>query len=181
MLNAELIETQRSLKKLRKLCRVISFTLIAALVVLSIYWMFAVSSMMFSFANSEAVDIRQKINIPSIVLYLLHGVIIVLLLSIFVRIFANAARGESPFTLEQVKRLRLISGLLLLYAIVDIAISYNTALVQFGTMNYGYVSMNDSAIVTVNFAPVVAAAIVYAFSFVFKYGVLLQEFSDETL
>ncbi len=41
--------------------------------------------------------------------------------------------------------------------------------------------MGGNAIVAFNFAPLVAAAVVFAFSFVFKYGVLLQEFSDETL
>lgn len=34
---------------------------------------------------------------------------------------------------------------------------------------------------TLNLFPIVAAAVVFAFSFVFKYGVLLQEFSDDTL
>ena len=75
----------------------------------------------------------------------------------------------------------MISCLLLLYAVLDSAITLNTAAMQLETFNSGYISTNESTVLTLNFAPFVAAAVVYAFSFVFKYGVLLQEFSDETL
>ena len=44
-----------------------------------------------------------------------------------------------------------------------------------------YIVDSENAIIPINFAPFIAAAVVFAFSFVFKYGVLLQEFSDETL
>nr|WP_274381274.1 DUF2975 domain-containing protein [Gordonibacter urolithinfaciens] len=114
-------------------------------------------------------------------MYLVHAMIIVALFSVFIRIFFGAARGESPFTMNQVRRLRIISALLLAYALVDLGISCNNTLIQFDLMNYGYVSTSDSAIVPLNLGPFLAAAIVFAFSFVFKYGVLLQEFSDETL
>ncbi|MEG0016407.1 MAG: hypothetical protein RR747_07480, partial [Gordonibacter sp.] len=90
-------------------------------------------------------------------------------------------KGESPFVMAQVKRLRIVAGLLLVYAVIDSAVSFNTTLIQYGAMNYGYVSTNDSAIIAINFTPFAAAAVIFAFSFVFKYGVLLQEFSDDTV
>ena len=79
----------------------------------------------------------------------------------------------------QVKRLRIIAVMLILYAVFDIAMKYNAVFLQFNGMNSGYASMDS--MLTIDFAPLVVAAVVYAFSFVFKYGVLLQEFSDETL
>ena len=82
--------------------------------------------------------------------------------------------------MSQVKRLRIIAVLLLLYAVLDMVATNAMAVMQIDVINSGYISTN-SAIVTVNFTPFIAAAVVYAFSFVFKYGVLLQEFSDETL
>ena len=43
------------------------------------------------------------------------------------------------------------------------------------------VNLGDSSLFAIDFAPLIAAAVLFAFSFVFKYGVLLQELSDETL
>lgn len=52
---------------------------------------------------------------------------------------------------------------------------------QANGVNAGYISTNSDTIVSIYFAPFIIAAVVFAFSFVFKYGVLLQKFSDETL
>ena len=169
MLDPDEIEARKSLLKLKVLCKRISVVLIIALAILCVCWVFAISSMVISQINAETVNVRNDLNTLNIVMYLVHAMIIV------------AARGESPFTMNQVRRLRIISALLLAYALVDLGISCNNTLIQFDLMNYGYVSTSDSAIVPLNLGPFLAAAIVFAFSFVFKYGVLLQEFSDETL
>ena len=181
MLDPDEIEARKSLLKLKVLCKRISVVLIIALAILCVCWVFAISSMVISQINAETVNVRNDLNTLNIVMYLVRAMIIVALFSVFIRIFFGAARGESPFTMNQVRRLRIISALLLAYALVDLGISCNNTLIQFDLMNYGYVSTSDSAIVPLNLGPFLAAAIVFAFSFVFKYGVLLQEFSDETL
>lgn len=175
------IEARESLSKLRTLCKRISVVLIIALVILCISWLFAISSMVISQISRETVNVRNDLTTLNIAMYLVHAIIIVALFSILVRIFFSAAKGESPFTMNQVRRLRMISALLLAYALVDLGISCNNTLIQLDLMNYGYVSTSDSAIVPLNLGPFLAAAVVFAFSFVFKYGVLLQEFSDDVI
>ena len=83
--------------------------------------------------------------------------------------------------MAQVKRLQIIALLLLAYAVLDFVTAYNSASLQLQAINSGFISTNDSAILTLNFSPLIASAAVYAFSFVFKYGVLLQEFSDDVI
>ena len=80
-----------------------------------------------------------------------------------------------------VKRLRLIAGLLAIYAIVDVVISGHIGLVQYAGLNSGYVSTGGNEIIPINLAPIIGASVAFAFSFVFQYGVLLQELSDDTI
>ena len=70
--------------------------------------------------------------------------------------------------------------MLLIYAILDMLISYNAASLHYDWANPGSLMVADP-FVTINAAPIIAAAVVFAFSFVFKYGVLLQEFSDDAI
>ncbi|WP_114600999.1 hypothetical protein [Gordonibacter sp. 28C] len=175
------VETRKTLCNLKKICKWISFILSFLLILLCVYWLFALGTMLWSHFSSEYINIRNDLNLINIFLYFLHGLVVASLLIVFIRIFSSAAKGESPFVMGQIRRLRIVAALLLAYAIVDSAVSFNNTLIQFDAMNYGYISTGDSAIVAINFTPFAAAAIVFAFSFVFKYGVLLQEFSDETL
>ena len=71
--------------------------------------------------------------------------------------------------------------MLLLYAAVDFLITANTSFLQLDGLNSGYASTNDNTIIPINLVPLIASAVIFAFSFVFEYGVLLQEFSGETL
>lgn len=179
MLEADLAEANSPLKHIRKICQAISIGLRAIFILICIYWVVVVVSMLAALLQPGSVD--GDASALSVLLYIAYGIIIAILFVIFIRIFSSTSKGESPFSMKQVKRLRMISCLLLLYAVLDSAITLNTAAMQLETFNSGYISTNESTVLTLNFAPFVAAAVVYAFSFVFKYGVLLQEFSDETL
>lgn len=172
MLDIELEEANSSLQKTRKICNYISVGLRVVFGLICIYWIIVVGAMLLSMSNPSLVIVQDDgISFFSILLYLAYG---------FINIFSNTAKGETPFAMSQVKRLRIIAVLLLLYAVLDMVATNAMAVMQIDVINSGYISTN-SAIVTVNFTPFIAAAVVYAFSFVFKYGVLLQEFSDETL
>ncbi|OUO88612.1 hypothetical protein B5F40_12185 [Gordonibacter sp. An230] len=181
MLDVELEEANNSLQKTRKICNCISVGLKVVFGLICIYWILVVGAMLLSMFNPGLVIAQDgRISFFSILLYLAYGFIIASLFVVFISIFSNTAKGETPFAMSQVKRLRIIAALLLLYAILDMVATNAVAVMQIDIINSGYISTN-SAIVTVNFTPFIAAAVVYAFSFVFKYGVLLQEFSDETL
>lgn len=160
-----------SIGKIKKVCRVLDMLMKVIFVILTICWFFSLGSMLLSIANPNFFS-TSSASLMDIVLCVFF---------VFAGMFSDVAKEESPFTLTQVKRLRIIATLLAVYAIIDIAASYNSAFLQLSTINAGYVSTNGSAIMKIDFAPFVASAVVFAFSFVFKYGVLLQEFSDETL
>lgn len=71
--------------------------------------------------------------------------------------------------------------MLVLYVIVDSVASLGIPFTQVNSVDLGYASVTGNTIIPINFAPIIAAAVVFAFSFVFKYGVLLQEFSDDAI
>ncbi len=168
-----------SIGKIKKVCRVLDMLMKVIFVILTICWFFSLGSMLLSIANPNFFS-TSSASLMDIVLCVFFGVTIAAMFFVFAGMFSDVAKEESPFTLK-VKRLRIIATLLAVYAIIDIAASYNSAFLQLSTINAGYVSTNGSAIMKIDFAPFVASAVVFAFSFVFKYGVLLQEFSDETL
>lgn len=174
-------ETSSSLNKTNKVCKFISLAIKIVFVLICVYWLFAAGLMVFTFFNPGLNEEIGNTSVLKLIVYLAYGVIIAILFVSLNGIFSDVAKGESPFAMIQVRRLRLISIALLLYAIFDLVIAYNSALMQIDGFNTGYITTNGNAIVPVNLAPFVAAAVVYAFSFVFKYGVLLQEFSDETI
>lgn len=169
-----------SIGKIKKVCRVLDMLMKVIFVILTICWFFSLGSMLLSIANPNFFS-TSSASLMDIVLCVFFGVTIAAMFFVFAGMFSDVAKEESPFTLTQVKRLRIIATLLAVYAIIDIAASYNSAFLQLSTINAGYVSTDGSAIMKIDFAPFVASAVVFAFSFVFKYGVLLQEFSDETL
>ena len=173
MLEADLVEAEASMKKIRKVCRFIALGLRVILFVYAVYWTVALFNMVTSFVSIDG----GSQNIIRVVLHLLHGLTIASLLLLFSSIFADTKRGRSPFAMSQVKRLRIIAGLLL----VDFGVTLNTISFQSGSLSSGYVSTNSNVIIPINLAPIFGAAVTFAFSFVFKYGILLQEFTDKTL
>lgn len=181
MLDEDTKEAECSLLRINKVCRFISIAMKVLFLAICSWWAFAAVFMCLSIVNPESFNSVENANPISFVLFLAYGVVIGVMLVALIRMFSEAAKGKSPFTLLQVKRLRVISLMLVLYSILDFCITYSTMAFQFDWLNSGYASVNGNPVVTINLAPLVAAAVVYAFSFVFKYGVLLQEFSDDTL
>lgn len=179
MHNEEILETEKSLSKIRKVCRLISTITIVIFALLCIWWVFTVAMIVVSLVNPELFDSVEGSGITGVLLLFVYGIVIGVIFTILIKIFKDTSEGASPFTILQVRRLRIIALMLVFYMLLDSGIKYNAAFLQFNGMNSGYASM--SSVATIDFAPLMAAAVVFAFSFVFKYGVLLQELSDETL
>lgn len=177
----EAMKAEDSLNNIQRVCKLLRIVMSIIFVVLCIFWLISTGSMIFSFLNVGPGSHADNIGPLNIILSFAYGGIIAVMYFIFISMFSDVLRGESPFTLAQVKRLRLIAGTLVVYALLDFIGACNNALFQIHTLNSGYISTSDSAIVMINFTPLLAAAVVFAFSFIFKYGVLLQEFSDDTL
>lgn len=180
MLQQEMREAEQSLNKTKEVCKLINLVTKIVFVIFCFYWLSVLIMVVFGESFSKGTLDLASVNIFQLALYIAHGLVIAFLLVIFAGIFGGVAKGESPFTMLQVKKLRLIAVLLLIYALLDIAVASNSSLLQFNGVNSGYVPTGDNTIIPINLVPIFGAAVVYAFSFVFKYGVLLQEFSDET-
>ena len=177
MLDEDKIETQRTLEKTRKVCGSLSQAVKIVFVIFCLWWLVSSILLAVSIVDPSLLVTIDNVDILGLSVYIIDGIIIAIIFIVIIKMFSDPAKGESPFIMAQVGRLRLISLMLVLYAIMDSLVSYSASSLYF---NNSGLSMSDPFL-TINFAPIVAAAIVYVFSFVFKYGVLLQEFSDESV
>lgn len=177
MLNSDLLEAENSLSNIKKAFRIVNMTLKVIFVLFCLYWLIVIGSTVYAYV----IDATDKPDFLPMCLYFSHGVVIALLLLTFIGIFSDVVVGRSPFTMIQVRRLRIIAGLLLMYAVIDFAVTANAAIFKYDELVSGYVSTTGNEIIPINLALIFGAGVMFAFSFVFKYGVLLQEFSDETL
>ena len=173
--------TANSLMRINKVCMGIKIVLKVVFVIICVSWVLVAGVMVLSFTGALSSGESGSTGIVPILLHIARGCMVAVLFAILIGVFSEAAKGESPFTLKQVKRLRMMSLALLVYALLGIAFSVGSVMLQLGSLNSGYISTASSAIITIDFAPFIAAAGVFAFSVVFQYGVLLQEFSDDTV
>lgn len=176
MVDEEAKETEKSLVRANKVCGRISIILKIILVLICVWWIVATGLMIVSLFNGGP----EEVSLIGLFLYIAHGLVLATLMFLLILIFSEPAHDRSPFGMIQVKRLRQIAGLLVLYAIFDFAVSCNAAYLYIDWSNFG-ATISSSPIATINFGPLMVAAAVFAFSFVFKYGVLLQKFSDDAL
>lgn len=91
----------------------------------------------------------------------------------------ETSRGVPPFSMKQVRRMRVVTVVILLFAAVDLLLDPGSLLLDFnGFLLGGYVHGYAHKI---NIAALVAALVLFLLSFVFKYGVMLQSVSDDVL
>lgn len=180
MFDEEARDTRDSLNKTKRICRALKLITIVSLVLLVVFEFASVGFMVVAVLGNFG-ELDGNIGLLQISLSLSFGLVVAAILVILLRIFSDVAQGDSPFTMAQVKRLRIISLLLVCYGALDNIITNASALIQYNGFNSGYMSTNENAVFAVYLAPLIVAAAVFAFSYVFKYGVLLQKLSDETL
>lgn len=174
-------ETASLLQKSKRICMWISRIMKLAFGFLCIWWIYTSSLMAMAIMQQSTLNIAQDVSLSSLIVYILHGLIVLVICFSLIKIFSDSAKGESPFTMIQVKRLRIIAAMLVLYSVTEFAVSFGAAFMKVDGLGFGYAALNSNPMVTYNLAPIIAAIALLAFSSVFKYGVLLQEFSDETI
>lgn len=181
MATEEYEETRASLARVNRVCRSITFLLKIILGIFCACLLVALAFLLFSVSNADQGS--GEASAFTLVLLLMFGLVMGCMLQTLIAIFSDAAKGASPFTLKQVTRLRLMSLLLVAYAIVEAILSLGSAILHINGLDVGYIATDSgpNAFVPLDFAPVIAAAVIFAFSYVFKYGILLQELSDDTV
>lgn len=174
-------ETLFVLEKTNRVCRLLNIALKAVFGIFLVFWLVAAVMMTRQIMDSGQLSEVGETSLLTVLFFICQGIAIAMMFVILIKIFSDVSKGKSPFEMIQVRRLRLIAGLLLIYGVFDFAISLNTAAAQMSGFDTGYYSSSGNTVVPLNLSPFIAAGVVFAFSFVFKYGVLLQEFSDDTL
>ena len=98
------------------------------------------------------------------------------------RSFKDIAEGGSPFTLAQSKRLFVI-GCLMLGGVVAEALAFGNPApaISVAEVHVGYDDLAAPDTIYLNAAYLAGALISFCLSFVFKYGALLQQLSDDTV
>lgn len=146
-----------------------------------------VALMIFISANliiDIQVDNILSRDVVDLVEVLFTGAIATLVFLVLGLFFRDISKKETPFSLNQVKRMKLLSLLFVGYGIVDLIVSMSFASIElmegFGVV-YASTSSTPETTVSVNITAFVAAIVAYALSMAFEYGIELQRQSDSFL
>jgi len=169
-----------SIARMKSLCGVIRVVCLVCLIIFAAFWI------LFSCLeiNQFLEESSSGVSVGDLMYLLLFGILVITLFVVTLKIFSDIKAGETPFSLKQVKRLRIVGTAFLAFALLDLLIS---SVYFFGPEiigQYSGVILNsgiDSSFIHVNLAAVIAALACYGLSVIFKYGILLQELSDDTL
>lgn len=181
------IVTTRPLSRVALICKTLSVLCMLAffaVVAWTIAVLFLVCYSLFSSTlPSDAVPIAYAIPI---IILLYMGTSSLLPFTLW-RMLRDLSSSRTPFTFKNADRLRFLGFVMLLYTAfgallssVDsrFMLSIGNDSVQVGNFIYDLASDSGAYL---NLFSLVIAAVFFALSYVFKYGVLLQQESDETL
>ena len=184
MICEDVNEVEASLNRIKRVCKVLGILLNIAFCAFLAIWAIFVVSYTMELANSRVGTDTFFEDILSLLSVVVMGPLVAALVKIGSNVFLDVVRGESPFTMSQSNRMRRVAIILLIYAVFEAILSpgFVTTL-QLGGLDIGY-RITESPLepsIPINAGVLLVAAALWAVSLVFEYGVLLQEFSDETL
>ena len=184
-MNKQKIETTEIYKSsLSKKCEAV-YTFFKVVFCINIFvWVVLVTLCAVALFNPEnAGKITVQYWITS-VSYLAIGTLFTFVLWFALRIFRDVTRSCTPFSKQQVKRMRYIALLLMVFAFIDLALSsglFNPSV--FLNISLGYTDENGlrEPLVAGYVGAFISAIVVYGFSVVFEYGEKIQTRSDEII
>ena len=174
-------------KYLHKVMTISKFICYALKTICGVFCLFLVAFLIFSIISQVA-----PANIPFVfpptlyetILLVIAGLVVTSIIWIGAQVFSDASKGIPPFAFEQVRRLRSIAVLLLLYMLLEVLLSPAfSSIFHIGDVGVGYavVSNFSEPTISINFGAILGSAVFWALSFIFEYGITLQKLSDETL
>lgn len=177
----------RPLNRVAATCKTLSVLCIIAFAVMAAWFVFVLALMCFSLAATNVEDDILPLAFAVPFLYALYSINSCLLPLTLGRMLGDISKNRTPFTLRNANRLLFLALVLLLYSVLE-------ALLASVDSQFVLIAGNDSIEVgnfirdfasnsgtTLNLFPLLMSAMFFALSYVFKYGVLLQQESDETL
>lgn len=167
-------ESANSLKRMGSALRIVFLALAAIIIVAGI--LIAVSSV----SNGTSGD-QSPNGAPQTFLAFFFMVLLASVLLLSSGMFSDIAKGMSPFSDKQVRRLRVISALFLIAFFADALIPLGSAAIGSGASLETRAVADEYLSFKVNPLILSCSIFFFALSFVFKYGSLLQSLSDDTV
>lgn len=125
----------------------------------------------------EVVSMEGTVKNASLVL--IQTVFLMVPLWILSNVCREISRGVSPFSMVQVKRMRVIAVMIAAFALIDFLLEPGSLSLNCnGFVMGGYI---HAYAYKINIAAIVAALALFLLSFVFEYGVMLQSVSDDVI
>ena len=152
-------------------------TLVFTLLVL--YWLIQMAiSLYFTLTGGTPAGEAEQ-SLYNLLFSLLFSAFVVAVMVMVIRLLQSIRKGSSPFTMANVRRLRAIGWMLILFEVLQHVTTRLFWAVASGRVEDGekvvyYFSSTAGMVAIVGLA-------VLAISVVFQYGVELQQLSDETL
>jgi cytochrome b561 len=168
-----------SVNKMKKVCGVIKVLCVISLVLVAAVYLVGVAVMILFNQNNA----QSQVGLVEFIYHISEGVLVFLLMFMFMRVFSDVVAGDSPFTMKQVRRLRIAGSLFLAFALLQLFLplgylfstSFQSVNVSFESTEYGQLMP------TIKLSVFFASFICYGIAIVFKYGIQLQQLSDDTL
>lgn len=176
-------EIEFALNRIKNVSKIVQVLIRIALVCFTLFLGFLLAAILISIFLPSALPGDVTVNVSSLLFLVVFGSVTWFLIKIILDIFGDVVSGKSPFAMQQVKRFRLVAALFLASAIIEAITSIGVIpIISAGSMGISYVtSASLSSSMSINAGNLFCAMIFWALSLVFKYGILLQRFSDETL
>jgi hypothetical protein len=175
-------EARASLLRLENIAKPLYVALRVVMVTFAIGWSLLFVAFFVSLATSE-------VGLYDLVCHLLYAVPVAV--SAFINIYIlyvigsicdSIRHGSSPFTMHTSRQIKVVSFLLLVSFVLQAVVS----VIPFdgyslGVMRIGLAKQGDGVVADLSISTLVASAIGFVLSYVFKYGALLQRLSDDTV
>ena len=175
-------EARASLLRLENIAKPLYVALRVVMVTFAIGWSLLFVAFFVSLATSE-------VGLYDLVCHLLYAVPVAV--SAFINIYIlyvigsicdSIRHGSSPFTMHTSRQIKVVSFLLLVSFVLQAVVS----VIPFdgyslGVMRIGLAKQGDGGVADLSISTLVASAIGFVLSYVFKYGALLQRLSDDTV
>ena len=169
-----------SIAKMKLYCKAIRIVCFVSLIVFISILAVLIGLQIYEHINGSV----DEAGIKEIIYQIVFGLLVCFVLIVTLRALSDIVAGNSPFSMAQVRRLRLIGVALVLFALVE---SFLSIPLFFSTDIAGQfiavVSENGSVapIIKVNLTAIIASLACFGLAIICKYGILLQEISDDTV
>lgn len=172
-------EIEASKAKLKQIGSTLRFLFLVLAVLAFMAWLAIIASIISAAikgVGGSGADDGLRAGLASLVM-----LVLALAFLILSGMFADIAKGRSPFVPKQAKRLRFVALCLFVLFLLDVVIPEGTSVIRSG--QYADLHVSDADETMIGFNPLILSCSIFFFalSFVFKYGSLLQSLSDDTV